>query len=694
MSATTYDWTDCYHQFSGAINYRPYKRIWWIAHPQLTGGNGILNLNSGYWEYPTWNDFYGAAVAAGAPVTTLMSYSSACQTLDTFFNPGGLNFQCMTKLEDCCNGDDCCVQQWGTGGTYATEVLCEPDCCPTPQSGYTCSVGLCIAAAPSATPFFPTQLDCTNCINDPTCPDFLNCNPITYDCESGSTTNSCDDSLGPIDTIAPGTGGNQVGIPFTTNPITYPFTSDTLTTTLGLLSPTAQVENTFTNHIYWDASVPYSTATYEINSIAYTTGNITLPTDICIGPNGYPQFRLMSIGHMYVNNGLEYNTWESFVSVASASPYNFNVTVLTTPADLVGVLPAGVTNGWNVTIEPCLCTSVDCECIPVIGFPMGAYASSGLCEQFCCNPDVTYDCTVTGCVDPGNGLGAYTGYNAYNLCVSDCHEWQCNQLIAPDCECDWILGTGNTGTDIYPGTPAGYYSCSTGCCDTVRILPCPILLSVDDNPTPGDAGVYTYDITTNISQALFTDPGYTFQDVSYWQSPVLPSPPSMLVFTYKPDEIKEWYVSSNVTPILNRTITLSQTIGKGLTNVSQFKLLSADFGVYEIDLVNATNTTASITTLFTLPGGYKCTGDISFDITSNLMLILYDNEGSVPAAPTYKLGKYNYNGVLLDEYTIPSGLLSGGTDKFDGIVCNIGPDQVAYVVSQSGLLYEVIETQP
>ena len=696
MSSTTYDWMDCYHQFSGAssINYRPYKRIWWIAHPQLTGGNGILNLNTGYWEYPTWNDFYGAAVAAGAPVTTLMSYSSACQTLDTFFNPGGINFQCMTKLEDCCNGDDCyCVQQWGTGGTYATEVLCEPDCCPTPQSGYTCSVGLCIAAAPSATPFFPTQLECTNCINDPTCTAYTECNPITYDCESGSTTNSCDDSLGPIDTIAPGTGGNQVGIPFTTNPITYPFTSDTLTTTLGLLSPTAQVENTFTNHIYWDASVPYSTATYEINSIEYTSGNITLPTDICIGPNGYPQFRLMSIGHMYVNNGLEYNTWESFVSVASASPYNFNVTVLTTPADLVGVLPAGVTNGWNVTIEPCLCTSVECECIPVIGFPMGAYASSGLCEQFCCDPDVTYDCTVAGCVDPGNGLGAYTGYNAYNLCVSDCHEWQCNQLIAPDCECTWILGTGNTGTDIYPGTPAGYYSCSTGCCDTVRILPCPILLSVDDNPTPGDAGVYTYDITTNISQALFTDPGYTFQDVSYWQTPVLPSPPDILVFTYKPDEIKEWYVSSNVTPILNRTISLSQTIGKGLTNVSQFKLLSADFGVYEIDLVNATNTTASITTLFTLPSGYKCTGDISFDVTTNLMLVLYDNDGTTgPVAPDYKLGKYNYNGVLLDEYTIPSGLLSGGTDKFDGIVCNIGPDQVAYVVSQSGLLYEVIET--
>lgn len=695
MSATTYNWEDCYHQFSGvSINYRPYKRIWWIAHPQLTGGNGILNLNSGYWEYPTWNDFYGAAVAAGAPVTTLMSYSSACQTLDTFFNPAGLNFQCMTKLEDCCNGDDCyCVQQWGTGGTYATEVLCEPDCCPTPQSGYTCSaVGQCIPAAPSAIPFFTTLNDCNNCLSDPNCQYFLDCNPITYDCESGSTTNSCGDSLGPIDTIAPGTGGNQVGIPFTTNPITYPFTSDTLTTTLGLLSPTAQVENTFTNHIYWDASVPYSTATYEINSTVYN-GAISLPTDICIGPNGYPQFRLISIGHMYVNSGLEYNTWESFVSVASASPYNFNVTVLTTPADLVGVLPAGVTNGWNVTIEPCLCTSVDCECVPVIGYPLGAYVSSGMCEQYCCNPEVTYDCTVTGCVDPGNGLGAFTGYNAYNLCVSDCHEWQCNQLVAPDCECTWILGTGNTGSNIYPGTPSGYYSCSTGCCETVIIPQCPILLSVSDTPTAIDSGVYYYDMATNISQALFTDPGYTFEDVSYWQSPVLPTPPDMLVFTYKPNEIKEWYVSSNVVPTLNRTISLGQTIGKGLTNATQFKLLSAEFGVYEIDLVNATNTTASITTLFTLPGGYKCTGDISFDVTTNLMLVLYDNDGTTgPAAPNYKLGKYNYNGVLLDEYTIPSGLLSGGTDKFDGIVCNIGPDQVAYVVSQSGLLYEVIET--
>tara|TARA_R110002153_G_scaffold268233_1_gene432857 strand:- start:604 stop:3696 length:3093 start_codon:yes stop_codon:yes gene_type:complete len=200
-------------------------------------------------------------------------------------------------------------------------------------------------------------------------------------------------------------------------------------------------------------------------------------------------------------------------------------------------------------------------------------------------------------------------------------------------------------------------------------------------------------MATNISQPIFTDPGYTFEDVSYWQSPTVPTgSPDMLVFTYKPNEIKEWYVSSNVVPTLNRTINLGQTLGKGLTNVTQFKLLSAEFGVYEIDLINSTNTNASITTLFTLPGGYKCTGDISFDATSNLMLVLYNNEGSSPVAVTYKLGKYNYNGILLDEYIIPSGLLSGSTDKFDGIICNIGPLQSKYVVSQSGLLFEIIES--
>ena len=695
MGTTNYDWMDCYKEFTTSSSiYRPYTNIWWIAHPQLTGGGGVFNPSSGYWEYPNWNEFYGAAVAAGVPVNTSMSYSSTCQTLDTFFNPGGLNFQCMTKWEQCCSGNDCyCIQQWNTGGTYTTEALCTPDCCPTPQSGYTCSLGVCVVAPISSVPHFTTLNDCNNCITDPLCPEFTTCNPITWDCDSGRTYNSCSDSLGPINTVSPGSQGNQVGAPFITNPPTYPFTSDTLTQ--GILSPTTQVENIFTDHQYWDSSVPYSSATYEINSATYISGNITLPTDVCTGPNGYPVFRLMSIGHNNVNNGFEYNTWESFVSVASASPYSFNISVMTTASEVTG-LSFGGPSSWNVTIEPCICSHDPCGCVPVIGLPLGQYTSSAMCEQFCCQTPVTYDCTLNGCVDPGNGLGAYTGYNAFNLCVHNCHEWRCNRLPAPDCECEWILGTGNTPTnDVYPGTPAGYYSCSTGCCTTTRVDVCPILFSVNDNPVTQDAGIYQYDITTNISQLLFVDPGYTFNDVAYWQSPsgLIAPIPDILVFTYKPNEIQEWYVSTNTTPALNRSIVLGQTIGRGLTNVSQFKLLSADMGVYEINLVNTTNTTANITTLFSLPTGYRCTGDISFDVSSNLMLILYDNDGSQGTpAPLYKLGKYDYNGNLLDEYTIPNNLLSGATDKFDSILCNVGPLGSKYVVSQSGILFEIIET--
>ena len=118
-----------------------------------------------------------------------------------------------------------------------------------------------------------------------------------------------------------------------------------------------------------------------------------------------------------------------------------------------------------------------------------------------------------------------------------------------------------------------------------------------------------------------------------------------------------------------------------------------DFDVYEIDLVNSTNTTANITSLFSLPAGYKCTGDISFDSNTNLMLVLYDNATSGVAVPTYKLGKYNYNGILLDEYTIPLGFLDGIDDNvFDGIICNVGPSQSIYVVRRDGKIFEVIQT--
>tara|TARA_R110000824_G_scaffold269809_2_gene458272 strand:+ start:7207 stop:19128 length:11922 start_codon:yes stop_codon:yes gene_type:complete len=696
MSSTTYDWTECFKDwdFGPLVQtvYLPFKNIWWIAHPQLTGGNGVYNPVSGYWEYANWNDFYGAAVGAGVPLTTTMSFSSACSTMDTYFNPAGLNFQCAVKNEWCCSGEDCwCVQQWNTGGTYTTNTSCLSACCPS--SGYTClpQIG-CMPAAQGAIPFFPTQNDCQNCLTNPLCPDYGACATITWDCNSGFTYNSCDTSIGPINLISPGSPGNQTGAPFITNPPTYPFSSDSITTaSAGIMTDYAI--SVVTNHFYWDPAVQYSAATYEINSPAYTSGNISLPAEICYGPNGFPQFRYTSIGHKQVNNGVEYSTWESFVSVASASPYSFNVSVMMTAGDITGLHPLE----WNVTIEPCICRQDPCHCDPVIGWPLGQFSSSAACESKCCEPEVTYDCTINGCVDPGTALGAYTGYNAYNLCIQDCYEWECNGLSVPDCECTYVVGTGHTPTaNYYAGTALGYFSCSTGCCPTIVLPECPILITVDDSPVTQDAGVYNYDITTNISQLLLSDPGYTFSDVSYWKTNT-----SHLIFTYHASIIKEWEVTTGNLPVLNRTINLGQTIGKGLTNINQLRLLACDSwwggGINEIDLINATSTTANITPLFGLPGNSRVTGDIVYDPSSNLMLILYSKDyGHWNPLKTKHLGKFDYNGNLVEDYLIPT-ILSGNTatEEFSGIICNVVSDSIGlgkYVTSESGFVFEIIES--
>ena len=148
---------------------------------------------------------------------------------------------------------------------------------------------------------------------------------------------------------------------------------------------------------------------------------------------------------------------------------------------------------------------------------------------------------------------------------------------------------------------------------------------------------------------------------------------------------------------MNRTINLGSNIGKGLTNIDQLRLLGCDpwtgGGINEIDLINATSTTANITPLFNLPGNSSVTGDIVYDSSSNLMLILYTSFTS--GAPNeYHLSKFDYSGNLVEDYLIPiipSGNTGNGAVYFDGIICNVGPDQRKYVVSNRGFVFEIIE---
>jgi len=57
---------------------------------------------------------------------------------------------------------------------------------------------------------------------------------------------------------------------------------------------------------------------------------------------------------------------------------------------------------------------------------VGPYATSALCETYCCIPIESYDCTITGCVDPQDGSGLFTGPTALADCQAVCWEWECN----------------------------------------------------------------------------------------------------------------------------------------------------------------------------------------------------------------------------------------------------------------------------
>ena len=58
----------------------------------------------------------------------------------------------------------------------------------------------------------------------------------------------------------------------------------------------------------------------------------------------------------------------------------------------------------------------------------GQYTSQAMCQQFCCQPIESYNCTITGCVDPLDGSGLFTGPTALSDCEDVCYMWECNGL--------------------------------------------------------------------------------------------------------------------------------------------------------------------------------------------------------------------------------------------------------------------------
>lgn len=158
-------------------------------------------------------------------------------------------------------------------------------------------------------------------------------------------------------------------------------------------------------------------------------------------------------------------------------------------------------------------------------------------------------------------------------------------------------------------------------------------------------------------------------------------------------DIKEFDITlSPFTLSFNRLITVPNAlIGKGLTWYAPNKLLCANTKVQIVDITPNMNNTASLSTIFSLPTGYKCTGDLLYKPTGNslggLFIVVYDDSN------THKVGKFTTQGGLLEESIIPTTIITGTTyfdslfvDANTNIIYGITNDARVYVLEQSPIL--------
>jgi len=286
------------------------------------------------------------------------------------------------------------------------------------------------------------------------------------------------------------------------------------------------------------------------------------------------------------------------------------------------------------------------------------------------------------------------------------NEIDCNKecrIPTDDCDCLPILGTGHTGTagGINPGyfDYTAYTLCMSACCGPdIRIPDCAIFL-VDK-----DYGIKYYDHAANqaydilqSSQPLASDYDIAAMEEYLW--------------IYNNNVIEEYYaVNPNIANyVLNRTLsTGGVSLGKGLrakgpTLLGSTQLFSAGFDLLLVDfplppqyggppVANPTipTTTINTTTLFPLPNGMRCLGDIMHDPVSNNFIIAY---GSPSEPPTQQfLGVFTLAGNLIDEKEINTTVLGFDLEEWvDGIYGWIpGPNSCRmYMVTNMGNIYQI-----
>ena len=457
-----YGWQDCYQAIydgQGNMEYYPYTYVTTINHPMLSGTS-----------YSTYQTFYNDAVAAGVTGIASSTMSGLCEEIGVqlapnIYNPN--NNGCDVVTKHCCSETSCyCYEIWFSAGTYLNSSSCLSACCD--NQGWQCSLdatglnNICIPGAiQNATPalkWFVTQGDCQASLSSGFMPVggyyvntwngqnvsglahecLASTGVTTWNCLTGSTIDTCDDSLGEIWTVCPGTLGNQTGVPYNSCPggcFQYPFSSSS-----GVIgnSGIGQVEDIFTDINFWDPAVAFTAATWQYDDGIYAPVKFQC--------NGYkfndPLFKLISIGNTSVNGGTPYPSWQTFVNAAVAAGYNLTTSSKASDSNICPTC-------WISVVEPCECRQFSgCTCVEVTGTG-GQYQSEPMCLQYCCNPQDSWDCTVNGCLDPQDGSGTYSGPQGFNDCVNDCWEWECEPggLISDSCAAKIDTGVFGSGYD-------------------------------------------------------------------------------------------------------------------------------------------------------------------------------------------------------------------------------------------------------
>jgi len=164
-----------------------------------------------------------------------------------------------------------------------------------------------------------------------------------------------------------------------------------------------------------------------------------------------------------------YNPAQGAAGNPAYSPDGFLINLLTVSSKIANDPNTPCNNAPGCSSNSNLCIDVTssnicrppCQCAPD---PSGIYPSLLDCQQAfnCCEdptiPD-TFDCVncpgPCNCVDPGNGMGQYTGPTALQDCLADCVD----PLLGCD-DCDVTLGSLLTGPVNYlgPWSPAALYN--------------------------------------------------------------------------------------------------------------------------------------------------------------------------------------------------------------------------------------------